>query len=88
MRVHVRADAEAEDARAAFVLALDVADDLVLVRRADGGPTVGEEDDDEAVESPRPSGFVSATLRPSCRQGERLLQRIVNRRAADGFQTL
>ena len=92
MGVHIGADAEAEDAGAVFVQARDILDDLFLVRRADGGPTVREENHDKR--SPAlgrdalPRVLADPQVGPTIAQRERFLERLVNRRAADGFQFL
>ena len=74
MRVDVRTDAETEHARAPFAGFLHIRHDLVLVRRADRGAAIGEEDHDERA---------VALARP---QRQRLVQRVVNRRSAHRSQ--
>ena len=74
MRVHVGADAEAEDARVGFVRLLHRAHDQVFLGVADGRTAVGEEDDDVGSVA-----FVRA-------DGLGFLERVVNGGAADGLQ--
>ena len=47
MRVHIGADAKAEDAGAAFIRVLQAGDNLFLIGRADGRPAVGQKDHNE-----------------------------------------
>ena len=63
--VYIRADAEAEDARVALALLLHVGHDLLLVRGADGGPSIGEEDHHEGPVARRRAASASALCRAS-----------------------
>ena len=76
MRIHVRADAETEDAHVAATDLLRVVDNLVFGGVADRRPAIGEEDDDEG-----PVGFVGA-------QGEGLLEGVIDGGAAEGLEIL
>ena len=76
MRVHVVADAEAEHAHVALAGARDICHDVVLARVAHGRASVREEDDEV-----RPVTFLGP-------QRERLLQRVINGRAAERLQIL
>jgi len=81
MRVHVRPDAETEDASPPIAALFDSGDDLVLVGRADSGAAIGEEDDDEGTRVEGRGSRVEGRM-----EGEGLFESIVNGGAADGLE--
>src|SRR6267143_2067431 len=92
MRVHIRADAETKNPRAAMAPFLCVSHDLILAGGSDGRPAIREKNNYKRPRIcpgiPRPGIVPRAVTAARAREFESFPQRVINRCTTNGLEIL